>query len=259
MRLNHSMLATLLIGALACGALTGCGGPKATDEAYIFAFSGPTAVDVSSFNGDVEILVDSRGGDEISVEVTRHAMFGKGRNDDAKAALNTIAWTANVDQSTTPATVRVTTNTTHPEPHFLRAHVVVRVPAAMGVTVRTSRGEVYAKNVRGPIDIQSTEGDVRVMTNWAITEPVTIITSEADIDYRVRGDSTAAIDAETINGKALARVRYGRFILRNPKPGKMIATLNRGSNPVVLRTTDGDIRIAVVHNPTEVGPMVVDP
>lgn len=260
MRINCSPLPLILLFAFSAVALTGCGAPRATDEAYLFTITDAPMIDVSTFNGNVEIIVDDDGAaNEGSVEVTRHAVFGKRRHDDAKAALDTIAWTANLDESTSPATLRVTATTTHPEPHFLRAHVVVRVPAVNGITVRTSRGEVYADNVRGPIDIQTTEGDVMVKTNWAIREPVTIITREADIDYRVRGDSTAAFDAETINGDVLARVRYGRFLPRDPKRGKMFATLNDGTNPVVLRTTDGDIRIAVVHNPTDVGPLVIDP
>ncbi len=259
MRLNYSSLAIMFASVLVCVVLSGCTGPRATDPAYLLTISGTPSIDVECFGGDVEVIVDDELQDEASITVTRHANFGKGRNDDAKAALETIAWTAQLDDSTSPATLRVTTNTTHPEPHFLRTHIEIRIAASSGVRIRTSRGDIEARNVRGPIDLQTTEGNVRVMTNWAIREPVTIITNEGSIDYRIRGDSTGAIDAETVNGQALARVRFGRFLVRNPTPGKLIASLNDGSNPVILRTTDDDIRIAVIHNPTEVSPLMIDP
>ena len=37
------------------------------------------------------------------------------------------------------------------------------------------------------------------------------------------------------------------------------AILNGGDSPVVLRTVDGDIRIAVVPDPFAVGKYIVDP
>jgi len=36
-------------------------------------------------------------------------------------------------------------------------------------------------------------------------------------------------------------------------------TLNDGENPIRLRTVDGDIRIAVVSNPTNIGTYIIQP
>ena len=40
---------------------------------------------------------------------------------------------------------------------------------------------------------------------------------------------------------------------------RLIATLNGGTNPILLRTSDKNIRIAVVPDPTNVGREIVDP
>jgi hypothetical protein len=39
----------------------------------------------------------------------------------------------------------------------------------------------------------------------------------------------------------------------------MLATLNNGTNPVFLRTSEKNIRVAVVADPTNVGREIVDP
>jgi hypothetical protein len=67
------------------------------------------------------------------------------------------------------------------------------------------------------------------------------------------------LDCETQDGELLYRARQGRFIVSEVTPTMLRATLNEGENPIRLRTTSGNIRVAVVHNPTEVGEKIVDP
>ena len=103
------------------------------------------------------------------------------------------------------------------------------------------------------------EGDVRAMTPWAMTKPVTIITSEGTIDYRIRGESTGVFDAESHGGLVKQRCEYGHWLALSGDHDRFLAVLNNGKNPVVLRTSDGDIRIAVVPDPTAVGAWIIDP
>ena len=146
-----------------------------------------------------------------------------------------------------------------PEPHFQRAHLTINVPGAENVRVQTTRGRVYAIDIQGAVDISTTGGDVRVMTNWAMRDAVTITNEDGDIDYRVRGDSTGDFVAETADGQVRSRVRRGVFDITEQRGHRMIATLNGGGNPIHLKTVEGDVRVAVVHNPTEVGIYIIDP
>ena len=102
------------------------------------------------------------------------------------------------------------------------------------------------------------EGDVRVMSNQAMIRPVTIVNRNGDIDYRVRGESSARFDCETVDGRVYQKVRYGRLKTMSPTDRDSFnGTLNDGDNPVRLRTVNGDIRVAVVYNPEQVGEFIL--
>lgn len=217
-------------------------------------------VDVESVNGDVIIVADPRY-KNTRVTMLPQAVNGYERGDEAKAAVTRV--TAQVDKvpGDLGPRIEVRTSTTDPEPYYIRAHVTIEAPSIEGVRVRTSRGNVMLKNVAGAIDVSTTGGNVRLMTPQPLVKPVTIVNKDGDIDYRVRGESTGYFDMATVGGIIKLRCRYGRWIAVDPgnTQDRMVASLNGGENPVVLRTVDGDIRVAVVSNPMEVGLFIVDP
>jgi DUF4097 and DUF4098 domain-containing protein YvlB len=229
------------------------------DEPAVLEVSGTIAIDVASFNGDVIIEGNVKLKNKAKVTLVREGVHGLERSKDAKAALADIAWTAELVPGEVEQTLQVRTSTTNSEPHFLRAHLYIEAPDINGVTVRTTHGRVFARNVRGAIDVSTTEADVRILTNQAMTNPVTIVSRNGDIDYRVRGDSTGAFDAQTVNGRASTFIKYGEVRTLPPTRNDALrVTLNEGTNPVVLRTVNGDIRIAVVKNPEHVGAIIMD-
>jgi hypothetical protein len=92
-----------------------------------------------------------------------------------------------------------------------------------------------------------------------MTRPVIIVNRDGDIDYRIRGESTARFDAETIDGTVSQLINYGAVTILSPLSDTQFnATLNYGTNRVTLRTVDGDIRIAVISNPEQVGEFIID-
>lgn len=229
------------------------------EEPIAFAVTGPVQVDVESFGGNVTILADEEA-TGATVTFTRDARHGFMREDEAEASLQQIHTSAELLNTETGEVIQVRASTDHDQPYQQRAHVTIIAPAISDVRVRTSSGSVMAEMMRGAIDIESGGGDVRVMTEFPMTEQVTIVNKDGDIDYRVRGESTAAFDAQTIRGRVLQRVRNGKLIIDAATDhDSLIATLNGGDNPVVLRTVDGNIRIAVVSDPTRVGAMIIDP
>lgn len=238
---------------------SGCASRWYVDPPTVLETSGPLGIDVETFNGDVIIDVDDRR-KEATVTIVREAVHGYLRQKEATASLAEIRYTIDLVPGDLGPVLEIRTWTEHPEPHFQRAHVHIEVPAVDGVIVRTRHGQVAARGIQGAVDISTTDGDVRVMTNRAMLEPVTIVSQGGHIEYRVRGESTAAFDCQTIGGKVNHHVRYGRFVIGSGRdPAKLVATLNDGANPVVLRTVDGDIRIAVVHNPEQAGDLLLGP
>jgi len=107
------------------------------------------------------------------------------------------------------------------------------------------------------VDIANRRGDVRIMTNLAMRRNVTIVNSEGDIEYRVRGESTGIFDCTAEGGQVDHHVSYGKFtIAPSRRKGRLQAALNNGDNVITLRTEDGNISIAVVADPTDIGSFI---
>ena len=228
-------------------------GQSSTDIPLELAVIGPVGIEVESFGGDVIINVNEKL-TAARVTITRVAIHGAGRKEEAEASLPEIDYLVEVVPGDLGQVLRVRTFTTHAEPHFQRADVHIELPSVDGVYVRTERGDVVAKNIEGVVDISISQGDVRIMTNHAMKRSVTIVNSEGDIEYRIRGESTGVFDCDASGGRVEHVVKYGLFrIAPNRRRGKLQAALNNGDNLIDLRTQDGNIYIAVVSDPTDVG------
>ncbi len=219
-----------------------------------------THVDIESFGGDVVISVDPTR-ESLDVSLRREADFPWGREKEEKGALEAIKADVQeaVDESGHHLTIRATTSS--PEPYYQRAHLLIQAPAIGNVKVQTSHGKVYVTDFQGSVEINNNHGDVRLMTSWPITSPITVINSDGSVDYRVRAESRGDIDAQTVFGSVLFRQTYGKWAMKESASTqhRLRAVLNDGVNPVMLRTSHGDIRIAIVSNPTEVGHWIVQP
>jgi hypothetical protein len=227
------------------------------DDAIHMAVAGPTAVDIESFGGHVEVIADP-GVDHAVIEFTRRGLHGHGRTAYSADSLAEIDYSADVIPGDLGPILRIRTWTTHAEPYFQRADVRVTLPEVDGVHVRTTNGHVEMRDVRGTIDVVSDDGPVRLMTTRAITRPVTIINNGGDIDLRVRGESTGELDFQAVRGVVTHRVEFGEMIvLRGTTHNTLRAMFNGGDNPIVLRAADGDIRMTVTEAPTEVGSVIV--
>ena len=99
------------------------------------------------------------------------------------------------------------------------------------------------------------------MTPWPLVQDVVLVNKEGDIDFRVRGESDAMIDAETIGGMVRQRCEWGSWRMIDSRNGedRLVAQLNEGRHDVLLRTVEGDIRVSIVPDPTNVGTMIIDP
>lgn len=262
---------TILIGAGLIASLGGCGFARAPfdpgawafkqhkDEPVFLRVDGPVFVDVESFAGAVTVRADEHLR-WATVQVVREARQGYGRDAAASEALDRMEYSAEVVNTETGQMLRVRTWSLDPEPWYQRANVTITTPAVDGLTVRTDGGGVTAVGVSGPVHVECAEGDARIMTDLPMLQPVLVLNRRGDVDYRVRGDSTAAFDCEALGGQIDYRVRRGRLMVHDgTAEDTLVATLNEGANPVRLQTVSGNVRIAVVADPTAVGSMIVDP
>lgn len=247
----HWMICMLLLTAT-----VGCTTRYGPDESITLDTPGPFAVDVRTFNGDVIIRVDPDI-DRARVRIVKAALHGAKRTDEAESSLSQIQTGVDLLPGDLGPVLQVRSSTTHAEPYFQRTHVYIDAAGVEDVLVHTQRGQVVVRGASGEVDISTTGGDVRFMTDLPLTQPILISVDEGDIDLRARGESTGVIDAQATLGVVSHRVDLGMLVV---KPGTdtqtLRAVLNDGFNPINLRTTDGDIRFVIKANPTEVGMMI---
>ena len=231
------------------------------DEPLELKTTGPLAVHVENFGGDVVVRGNPKA-KHTTVEVRRVSNMGWGRWQESREELADIKWSATLEPRKGGGdTLQVRANSTNPEPYFFRAEITIETPALDAVTVRTQEGGVWVMENQGPVDIETTRGDVRMCTPWPMTEPMKIITCNGAIDYRVRGESRGAFDCETHGGEVRQRCEFGRWnaMVKGNDHDRLVATLNEGQNPVYLRTSEKNIRVAVVPDPANVGREIMDP
>jgi hypothetical protein len=226
-----------------------------TDGEVQLATSGVVDVDVDIFAGDVTIVADPSA-DHTLVTVRRVGTHGWQREDEATESLGEIRYTVSLERVGDRDRTVVRAGTDHAEPHFQRVEVNIVTPEVGAVRVLTDRGDVWVEGNQGGADVKSSRGSIRVMTPWKIDAPISLVTTDADVDLRLRGESTGAVDAATINGKVLTRVKYGKWIAVDANNGadRIRATMNDGTNPITLRTSNADVMLSVVPSPVSQNP-----
>lgn len=211
-------------------------------------------IEIDSFGGDVVIKADPKA-ETASIEATRWGTHGYGRRDESEASLDSITVSYAVEDRPEGKTIVVKATSTAPEPWFQHVDLVVIVPRLGAAIVRSSRGHVYVTDFTDGVDIETTKGDVRAVSNHVLSHPSTILNAEGSINWRAPAGSAAMIEAEAVNGTVRVRVRDGKWLAVDSRNDhdSMYGSINQGKNLVILRTVDGDVRVFVGPNPTQTG------
>jgi hypothetical protein len=207
--------------------------------------SGPVAVDVRSFGGDVTIIADPT----VSGTVVSANQYedGVGAVPVAKLYMKT---TASVVNGPLGETVYIVATCDDDPLHLVTANIVIRSKDIHGVRVENGRGSVTLQGISGAVDIQTSDGEVRIVTPLVMNEDVTVENRRGNIVYRVRGESSGMIDATAINGEATLDLRHGNAVILPGSTGDHLsAQFNDGLNRITMRTVDGNARIFVVPDP----------
>ncbi|MEE2680854.1 MAG: DUF4097 family beta strand repeat-containing protein [Planctomycetota bacterium] len=226
------------------------------DSLVQYRSRGPIDVIVDSFGGDVVVIADPTF-DVTTVQLIREAHHGYLRGFEPEEALRYLSWNSRLDPGPGPVeTLSIETTYSGPEPWYMRAHLRIQTPMIDRVKVKTSHGKVHIRNNTGPVDIETNLGDVVVATSHPLIDAVQILASEGDVDYRVPRGSTGLFDVAVVEGEIQMRITEGRMRFTEGRNDQNVlnARLDDGLNPVLIRTTEGEIRINVVEDPLAFGP-----
>ena len=231
------------------------------DQPIILNVRGGVNVDVDSFGGSYKIVADPSL-DGVYIDPVRRSAPGHDRRGEGLDDLEKLMYRIELTKSEMgQETLRIRSWSEDDEPHYQAVDFRIRVPELNSVRVNTDRGRVWVVGNSGPVNIETTYGDIRVMTEYPMTGDISLITKEASIDYRVPGGSTGLFHCIAKGGEVFSRILAGRVTSSSSTngPAKFAGQVNDGSNPVDIRTTFGDIRIAVVDAPTDVGLIIFEP
>lgn len=254
----RSVVLTALVWTLACAG--GCGWrAKKVDVTMTGPELGRDSrpmVDVSNWNGSVEVIVSSRfKRADVRAKVRRASGADVGRRELARESAVTA-------QSTTEGgrpVLRVRSTTSIPDPTQGRAELLIRLPACAGAVVRNSGGLVELRGVGGPITVENgvnngPGGRVEIRTSEPLTDPVTVTTSEGTIYFQVGPNSAGRFDLLAEGGEAALDAQRGVIKFESYAKDRFVATLNGGENPVTLRSGRGVVYARVIDDARDVKP-----
>ena len=217
--------------------------------------AGLVHVRVRNMQGDVRIRghrTDASG--ETTVRLRPNSEVDSGYA--ATTQLDTMKWDAQMKpQPDGSRLLEVTLSTPDPKAWMVRCEIEIDTPRLGRVDALSDHGRVLVVDNRGGVTVRTTFGDVRMLTPWPVLEPCRIDVRDGDVEWIVRGESSGAFDCETIGGRINVFARYGRWLAVDPRNDhdSLSATLNGGTNPVVVRVQDGDITVKVVEDPHDTG------
>jgi len=232
--------------------LAGCRSTQVVDlNSVALNTSGPVAINVKSFGGIVTILADP----EVSGVIVSANQHEEGLGSVPVARLYMDCSTY-VENGPIGETVYVVATCEDDPLHTVTANIVIRARDIHGVTVDNERGDIIARGISGPVNIQTRDGNVLIVTPLVMNDQVLVENRRGDIVYRVRSESSGLIDATAINGEATLDLRNGNAVILPGSSGDHLsARFNDGLNPLTMRTVEGNIRIHVVPDPVGSEPM----
>ncbi|GIK20223.1 MAG: hypothetical protein DYG93_08075 [Leptolyngbya sp. PLA2] len=245
---------TLLLGVAAVVAVASLGGCKAPKSKRI-AIAGPAVVaggavglDVQNQNGGVKVVVDGSRSEAVVVARTRSGGRVVTEGENARA------WIAaeSVDQEGR-SILRVLATPAEgiaEEP----VDLVIFVPRCDGLTVRNAGGPVELVGVAGAVDVESggagrSGGWIRLRSDHAISSPVRLITDEGTIVCVVTPDSAGRVSMNAPHGSAKIFAPQTVLLGAQVSQTAISATLNGGSNDIVMHTANGDAQLIVREKP----------
>lgn len=236
---------------LAASGLAGCTASRTTtSEVAVPEGTRMLALDVKNVRGSVEVRVNPRVSGAI-IESTA----GISTKDDFTPknegeVVNALGVTADLVSQDGMGVLKIVSTSQRPQAEDQKVDLRITMPRCDGVNIDNRGGLVMVVGASGAHTITNRQGPVEVRTNAAITDPVTLTTTDGNIYYQVPAGSSGTFDLVTLKGECAFRNEVTDVQKDTYSTRETLSTvLNNGENPVVLRTNEGDARVWVIKDP----------
>ena len=236
-------------------------GSRVEERTYEAPVDGIVDVQVDTFAGDVVIRGARDTGGIARLTATVVGRQGRDRDEEAQASLEQVGLQVEMRRGGDVPTLVVKGTPRAEEPWANRTDLEIEVPELRRVRVRTREGKVFVFENRGGADVQTTDGEIRVLTPWAIGEDVTLVTKGRDIVFRAFNGTCGRFDVDCVNGEVKARVESGdwRILDRRNDHDTLHARLGNCTNRFLLRNVDAAVLVSIVDDPMEYGSLFNHP
>jgi hypothetical protein len=236
-------------------------GTVTEERNYVLPVDGIIDIDLETFGGDVVIRSGQETKGEARIDVVVGARHGGDRKDEAQSSLQQVSVKAEIRRGGDVPTLVLRATTDHDEAWLHRTDIDIQLPELRRVRVKTRAGKVHVFENRGACRVETTDGEIHVLTPWAITEDISLVTRGADVVLRAFTGTCGTFDVETVNGRVTSRVEAGdwRVVDRRNGVGTLRASLGTCTNRIVVRDVDADVKISIVKDPMEHGSFFVSP
>ncbi|MBS0188661.1 MAG: hypothetical protein JSS51_11370 [Planctomycetes bacterium] len=129
--------------------------------------------------------------------------------------------------------------------------MMIEVPSCDGIRVKNSDGTVDLRDINGAISVENggagkPGGYVYVQPAKPTTSPISITTSQGDVDLILPTGSTGNIELISGNNALAAIVAWtGQVNNSAIRPGVYTGILNWGTNPIRVKSAEGEVRLRV--------------
>jgi hypothetical protein len=257
-------MAAAWLGLVACAGLSSCARSERVEvtsgegAAETWPATAPT-IDISNFNGRVDLVVDSRL-NAPSVSAT-----GISESTDSGEANDLSRLSVQASLAADGSVYKVVAGRPDGIDDDVRLELSIRVPSAGSIKVYNRGGPVkitgapagvQVENGRSPgqddddLDVlESTEAWIQVRTGGAIEQPVALVTDYGDVTLILGNAAKGDFTIQAPGGMAYARARVGSFDRFRGSAHEITARYNQGTNPVLLRTEHGDAYALMMESP----------
>jgi hypothetical protein len=208
------------------------------------------ALDVTNVRGSVEVRVNPRLKGAIIESTAGISTRDDFSPKEDSAVVDALSVTADLVSEGGRGILKVVSTSQRPDAEDQRVDLRITMPRCDGVHIDNRGGLVMVVGASGAHSITNRQGPVEVRTNTALTDEVTLTTTDGNIYYQVPAGSSGAFDLATLSGECVFRnevtdVQKETYATRQ----NLSTVLNNGENAVVARTNQGDVMVWVIENP----------
>jgi hypothetical protein len=254
----------LAAAVLAASLLGGCGrstrGQNVAIDGIKLSQEHPTVVDVENWNGTIRVIADPTVKQPL---VTARVRATSKQAPKAGTMWEAVDVTATASIAGTERLLKVVSAPATNPPKDVAVDLTIRVSKVAATRIRNSGGGIELVRVNGPVTVENgvgggPGGDIQLRTGEVMTFPATLTTTAGRVIYQVGVGSTGQFDLQSEKGETVFTTRTGELDGVVPNEGHYRATLNKGTNPVILRSGDGVVTARVMENAATYGPEVWD-